>query len=124
MKQHSHLENLLAENDPIPVGRCATCQRSGLPILPLRTAFAPPAGDIEADVTSARLGRLRTLRQGYLYVLLDAQVWQAYAVTEQGLLRQFVPLQMPLDPPAPIAEHCIRENHHLPASFINIDTAR
>ncbi|SNZ12461.1 hypothetical protein SAMN05660463_02400, partial [Pseudomonas sp. URIL14HWK12:I9] len=29
MKQHSHLENLLAENDPIPVGRCATCQRSG-----------------------------------------------------------------------------------------------
>ncbi|UFH49444.1 T6SS effector BTH_I2691 family protein [Pseudomonas sp. KNUC1026] len=106
------------------MGRCATCQRAGLPILPLRSAFATPAGDIDADVTTAQLGQLRTLRQGYLYVLLDARVWQAYEVTEQGLLRQFVPLQMPLAPPAPVTEQCIRNNHQLPASFINIDTAR
>ncbi|WP_240160518.1 hypothetical protein [Pseudomonas bharatica] len=29
---------------PVPSTLCATCQRSGLPILPLRAAYAPAPG--------------------------------------------------------------------------------
>ena len=31
------------ETCPVPSDICATCQRSGLPILPLRGAYAPQA---------------------------------------------------------------------------------
>ncbi len=34
---------------------------------------------------------LRTLRSGYLYVLLDQRIWHAYEVTAQGHLRRFNP---------------------------------
>lgn len=32
--------------------------------------------------------QVRTLRQGYLYVMLDQQEWQAYQVTPEGALLQ------------------------------------
>ncbi|AYN16379.1 hypothetical protein CHR29_15030 [Pseudomonas monteilii] len=37
---------------------------------------------------SAKLG-VRTLRMGYLYVLLDQQVWHAYPASGRGLLGHY-----------------------------------
>ncbi|NON33544.1 toxin VasX, partial [Klebsiella pneumoniae] len=63
-----------------------------------------------------------TLRMGYLYVLLDQQVWQAYAVSAQGHLRRFDPYAPPAGPPGPLPEKCAQENHDIPAAFVTIDT--
>ncbi|PVZ12413.1 MULTISPECIES: T6SS effector BTH_I2691 family protein [unclassified Pseudomonas] len=126
-------DTLLCEADPLPEGQCAACGRTGLPVLLLRKAFAPrPSnpqpqplpGATHATAFDLHLEQLRTLRQGYVYVLLDARVWQAYEVSEQGTLRQFMPLEMPLDRPAPLAEACVRHNHMLPAAFVTFDTQR
>lgn len=116
---------------PNPTGTCNSCERTGLPILPLRMAYAPtPAattkrplaggGDLAAVPT--RLDQPRTLREGYLYVLLDKQEWQAYQVTPEGALRQFNPFAMPRAAPEPLSDSCIHQDHDVPASFINIDT--
>ncbi|MDD2121933.1 toxin VasX, partial [Pseudomonas putida] len=60
----------------LPSDQCMACERQGLPILPLRRALVPDtrpecittvAGSLHI---SAKIG-LRTLRMGYLYVLLD-----------------------------------------------------
>ncbi|MFK0314263.1 T6SS effector BTH_I2691 family protein, partial [Pseudomonas sp. NPDC090233] len=110
---------------------CNTCRRSGLPILLLRTAYAPHprktqsyrlAVDSEITHLPMRTDQLRTLRQGYVYVLLDQQIWQAYQVTPEGALRQFSPLQPPLAPGKPLPEHCATQCHDVIAAFININT--
>ncbi|UFH50104.1 T6SS effector BTH_I2691 family protein [Pseudomonas sp. KNUC1026] len=133
MQGPSDLDTLLSEADPLPDGQCAACGRTGLPILLLRKAFAPPAtntnaqllpGATHATAFDLRLEQLRTLRQGYVYVLLDARVWQAYEVSEQGTLRQIMPLEMPLARPAPLTQMCVRANHMLPAAFLTFDTQR
>ncbi|WP_304466143.1 T6SS effector BTH_I2691 family protein [Erwinia sp. JUb26] len=65
---------------------------------------------------------LRTLRMGYLYVLLDKTVWQGYEVTAEGFLRQFNPLAMPEgDAVMPLSQICLTQGHEIAASFINID---
>ncbi|OLS60527.1 T6SS effector BTH_I2691 family protein [Pseudomonas putida] len=116
---------------PVPSTLCATCQRSGLPILPLRAAYAPAPWETQlrpltpgSEVQAVRmgLGQPRILRQGYLYVLLDRREWQAYEISPEGALSQFRPYQMPQEEPRPLCEACIREDHDIPASFINIDT--
>lgn len=115
---------------PVPSTLCATCQRSGLPILPLRAAYAPAPWETQlrpltpgSEVQAVRigLGQPRILRQGYLYVLLDRREWQAYEISPEGALSQFRPYQMPQEEPRPLCEACIREDHDIPASFINID---
>lgn len=116
---------------PNPTGTCNACERTGLPILPLRAAYAPTptatskrplacGGDLAA--VPMRLDQPRTLREGYLYVLLDKQEWQAYQVTPDGALRQFNPFAMPRAAPDALSERCIHRDHDVPASFINIDT--
>ncbi|WP_339101481.1 T6SS effector BTH_I2691 family protein [Pseudomonas atacamensis] len=105
--------------------QCKACQREGLPILPLRHALVPrtpsdPLGPEPLHIDT-RPG-LRTLRAGYLYVLLDRTIWNAYQVTPDGYLRQFNPYA-----PAPandtsLGEACVSANHDCPASFLNIDT--
>ncbi|WRH90145.1 T6SS effector BTH_I2691 family protein [Pseudomonas fluorescens] len=105
--------------------QCKACQREGLPILPLRHALVPrspsdPLGPEPLHIDT-RPG-LRTLRAGYLYVLLDRTIWHAYQVTPDGYLRQFNPYA-----PAPandtsLGEACVSANHDCPASFLNIDT--
>ena len=118
---------------PNPTGTCNVCERMGFPILPLRAAYAPSplamgkravagAGGLEA--VQMRLDQPRTLRQGYLYVLLDKAQWQAYEVTPEGALRQFNPFAMPREDPRPLSDKCIKADHFTPASFININTAR
>ncbi|MFK3815168.1 T6SS effector BTH_I2691 family protein [Pseudomonas sp. NPDC089407] len=113
----------------LPHDQCMSCERQGLPILPLRRALVPDtrpecittvAGSLHI---STRIG-LRTLRMGYLYVLLDQQVWHAYEVSEQGHLRRFNPYEPPDGLPRPLPEKCVHENHDIPSSFLNIDTAK
>ncbi len=113
----------------LPHDQCMSCERQGLPILPLRRALVPDTRP-ECVVTvadnlhvSTKIG-LRTLRMGYLYVLLDQQVWQAYAVSAQGHLRRFNPYEPPDGPPAPLPEKCVHEDHDIPSAFLNIDTER
>ncbi|VEE70671.1 toxin VasX [Yersinia pseudotuberculosis] len=74
---------------------CKACQRQGLPIFPLRVAAVPkalvssgwqptvPQQDIELTGGEFKYA-LRTLRMGYLYVLLDKTIWQGYQVTAEG----------------------------------------
>jgi hypothetical protein len=97
-----------------PVQTCPFCDRSGLPILPLRYAVARTdlggkapdiaapfdAGKFALPVESAKY-TLRILRPGYLYVFDEVRgEWTAYIVNGQGLLYQFdihakVPPQVP-----------------------------
>ncbi|MFV3328094.1 toxin VasX, partial [Pseudomonas sp. NY15372] len=72
---------------PNPNGACNACERSGLPILLLRTAYAPRprattalplARNTEVAAVPLHGDQPRILRQGYVYVLLDQEVWQAY----------------------------------------------
>ncbi|WEK28717.1 MAG: hypothetical protein P0Y58_17580 [Candidatus Pseudomonas phytovorans] len=113
----------------LPSDQCMACERQGMPILPLRRALVPDArpGCISTVAgslhVSAKMG-LRTLRMGYLYVLLDQQVWHAYEVSEQGHLRRFNPYEPSDGPPASLPEKCTNENHDIPSSFLNIDTDR
>jgi len=116
---------------PNPTGTCKACERTGLPILPLRSAYAPAptatskrplAGGGDLAAVPMRFDQPRTLREGYLYVLLDKREWQAYQVTPEGALRQFNPFSMPRAVPEPLSERCIHQDHDVPASFINIDT--
>ncbi len=116
---------------PNPTGTCNACERTGLPILPLRAAYAPTptatskrplAGGGDLAAVPMRFDQPRTLREGYLYVLLDKREWQAYQVTPEVALRQFNPFSMPRAAPEPLSERCIHQDHDVPASFINIDT--
>ncbi|MEM5435482.1 T6SS effector BTH_I2691 family protein [Paraburkholderia diazotrophica] len=105
-------------------GQCKACERQGIPVLPLRYAPTPAIGakynkGIEAQFQD---NNLRVLRQGYVYVLFDRKVWQAYQVTPEGALRQFDPLQPPPGPAQPLSKACISEDHDIPASFINLDS--
>lgn len=108
--------------------QCKACERQGLPILVLRKALVP---DI-AGTSHQKLGDtyplktkqgLRTLREGYLYVLLDQKYWQAYEITEQGYLRRFNPYQCTPGSPAPLPTRCMHQDHDLPSSFLTVDTA-
>ena len=118
---------------PNPTDACKACERTGLPILPLRAAYAPSPGQTyrpqsadskEPATVQMQLDQPRILRQGYLYVLLDETEWQAYEVTPEGALRQFRPYQVPRDEPSPLAKDCVDKDHDVPASFINIDTGK
>lgn len=121
----------MQEEIPNPYGTCNACERSGLPILLLREAYAPHpqdtksylvAYDSEITHTELRTNQLRVLRQGYVYVLLDQEIWHAYQVTPEGALRRFPVSQMPLAPGRSLNQHCETKDHDVIASFINIDT--
>ncbi|CRM57595.1 hypothetical protein [Pseudomonas sp. 28 E 9] len=107
--------------------QCKACQRKGLPILPLRHALVPrsPNEPVRPDTVhiGTRLG-LRTLRAGYLYVLLDRNIWQAYQVSPDGYLRQFNPYAPAPANETPLSDACVAANHDCPASFLNIDTSK
>ncbi|EPJ3205375.1 T6SS effector BTH_I2691 family protein [Citrobacter freundii] len=116
----------------IPSG-CKACQRQGLPVFPLRVAAVPKglAGSswqpsVPPQPVALSGGEykyaLRTLREGYVYVLLDKKVWQGYQVTAEGYLRQFNPFVMPeSETVEPLSQACLTHGHDIAASFINID---
>ena len=121
----------MQEEIPNTYGTCNACERSGLPILLLREAYAPRpdtgrpyrlADDSEIVFHPMHTDQLRLLRQGYVYVLLDQEIWQAYEVAAEGTLQRFPVSQMPLGPPRSLPKVCATEGHDVIASFINIDT--
>lgn len=121
--------NSAAENSCAPTREgCRACKRTGLPILPLRSAIVGTGAKAVSDkgglpkVPTAN--GLRILRTGYLYVLLDNRLWQAYQVTPEGCLRQFNPFEFPRSEPEPLSPSCIAQGHDIASSFLNIDTAR
>lgn len=87
-------------------GKCTLCKRQGMPILLVRTALVPKAHSSyhlpEPEIADMHLG-LRTLRAGYVYLLLDDKVWQAYQVSPDGYLRQFNPYRPPRKQREPVA---------------------
>ncbi len=111
---------------PNPTGNCSACERKGIPILPLRLAVMPLTDGLkqhgELHHRSIQTA-LRILRHGYVYVLLDREIWHAYQVTPEGYLRQFNPFSMPRAKPEPLAPLCVEAGHDLRAAFINVDTA-
>ena len=110
---------------PNPTGNCNACERPGLPILPLRLAVMPITDGLKRHGALHHKSiqtTLRVLRQGYVYVLLDKEIWHAYEVTPEGYLRQFNPFSMPRAKPEPLADACLDAGHELRSSFINIDT--
>lgn len=118
---------------PNPDFTCNACERSGLPILLLRRAYAPHphhtnayrvAADSDITYVPMHTEQLRILRQGYVYVLLDQEVWHAYQVTPEGALRQFPAFRPPLAPGESLPERCATQDHDVIASFININTLR
>ncbi|MFL9856143.1 hypothetical protein PQR72_10465 [Paraburkholderia madseniana] len=98
--------------------KCANCEKTGLPILPVRYTVLPktakakiPAGVTGDRVTSIKLQEhqygVRTLRQGWLYLFYEVgargkNYWEAYNVTEDGRLwKQLLPLpSTPVTDPA------------------------
>ncbi|EHC5872687.1 hypothetical protein JR782_003504 [Salmonella enterica subsp. enterica serovar Eastbourne] len=133
MSTSTTLGRTINQAAPNPTGSCNACQRSGLPILPLRAAYAPMPGatrkrkastSSELSSVPMRHDQPRTLRQGYLYVLLDKMEWQAYQVTPEGALRQFRPYQVPREEPSSLSQFCVDRNHDVTASFINVDTEK
>ena len=132
-KPELNLEAAIEQVDPVPLERCRTCQRWGLPILPLRAAYAPEPWQTQAlpvsrdsEVTAVRMvpDQPRILRRGFLYVLLDRKHWQAYQITPEGALRQFPALQVPREEPVPLSTLCVQQDHDIPAAFLNINTHR
>lgn len=119
MTLSSQLENAVLETC-LPLDQCNACTRQGLPILPLRKALVPRASEDTGAMSNSRMG-LRTLRAGYLYVLLDQQTWHAYQVTPDGYLRQFNPDAPPAANETPLCDACTSAGHDAPASFLNID---
>ncbi|HWL29038.1 MAG TPA: T6SS effector BTH_I2691 family protein, partial [Burkholderiaceae bacterium] len=117
---------VVRETSPVPYGACKTCERVGMPILPLRWAVVPKNNAVRAlgklSNADTQLS-LRTLRAGYLYVLLDRSVWQAYQVSPEGCLRQFNPYQAPHGTPTPLAKQCVTQGHDIRSSFIHVDSS-
>ncbi|HGD3423624.1 TPA: T6SS effector BTH_I2691 family protein [Enterobacter hormaechei] len=112
---------------------CKSCERKGVPILPLRVAVmlnhtvrsdwhpSVPKQDVELTGGEFKYG-LRTLRMGYLYVLLDNSIWEGYEVTAEGYLRYFNAYEMPESGTvAPLSSSCRQENHDIKCSFLHID---
>ncbi|MEN3752783.1 T6SS effector BTH_I2691 family protein [Mangrovibacter sp. SLW1] len=111
---------------------CKACSRQGVAIYPLRVAAVPaflvhPAWRPAVPEQAVPLAggefkyALRTLRGGYVYVLLDGEIWQGYQVTPEGYLRQFNVEEMPASPDIPpLNTACRRQHHDILASFITI----
>jgi hypothetical protein len=98
--------------------KCTNCEKSGLPILPVRYTVLPkyvkaglPVGIGGERVTSVALEAhhygVRTLREGWVYLFFEvgprgSRYWEAYKVTSDGRLwKQTLPLiQVPVTDPA------------------------
>ncbi|WP_392563381.1 hypothetical protein RHO13_08110 [Orbus wheelerorum] len=138
-------EALLLDN-----GNCGACERSGFPIFLVRKSIVPKyfkksidwskgmlslGGDREPkqDFDSHKYA-YRTMREGYIYVLLEkkpVKEWEgtnlsllkvmAYEVTNSGAfrLREFRDIKGSRPKEIPVS--CINEGHQFKAKFITID---
>lgn len=125
------------ETMAVPAGTCRACERSGMPILLLRDAPLPPRSSPSWTSSSTSLpfdpeqdrvridmqpGNYRLLREGFVYVLLDQEIWHAYQVAADGHMRQYDPYRMPEGTPRPLSKACTGVGHDVRASFIHVDT--
>lgn len=115
-----------ASEDVQAIANCRVCQRSGLPILPLRYAVTrtdggdqaghPPGPEIsgallDESLTATPLPEgqrytLRLLRAGFLYVFNETRGrWIGHVVTDKGYLIEYVDVShdevMAIDPDSP-----------------------
>ncbi|PRH49111.1 T6SS effector BTH_I2691 family protein [Burkholderia multivorans] len=114
--------------------QCANCEKTGLPILPVRYTVVPntvaaklPPGIGGSGVTDVKLTEhryaLRTLRAGWLYLFYvqgprGRNYWEAYNVTEDGRLwKQSLPL--PAEPTTHPA--CAKKAIAVPMDIIAIE---
>lgn len=118
----------------VPTG-CKACERKGIPIFPLRVA-AVPKGLVSSNWSPPVLPQpvelsggefkyaLRTLRMGFLYVLLDKCAWQGYEVTADCCMRYFNPYDSrPSSCVEPLSPRCHTINHDIKTRFIHIDNS-
>lgn len=107
---------------------CNGCQRKGLAIFPALYAAAPknvaslvpPSGNFGKGVTDVTLQDsqyfLRSLPEGYLYLLYPNKVWRGYLVDPEGAMLYFPSLtkeDMPDQPsPLPLKKTCKRQAHN------------
>jgi hypothetical protein len=114
--------------------KCANCEKTGLPILPVRYSVLPknvkaviPGGISGARVTDVALDAhhygLRTLREGWVYLFYEIgprgnRYWEAYKVTPDGRLwKQTLPLpSLPITDPA-----CAQRAIAVPMDLIAIE---
>ena len=132
MKAQSDKNIAASQRAAILPSGCKACERQGVAIYPLRVAAVPrrlvspgwlPAVPEQETVLSGGEFKyaLRTLREGYVYILLDNTVWQGYQVTGAGFLRQFDAYDMPQgERVEPLSPACLTHHHDVIASFINI----
>lgn len=132
MRDQMMRNSTAAKQAAIQPSGCKACMREGLAIFPLRvaaitTGTSPSWQPVVPEQTIKLSGgeykyALRTLREGYLYVLLDNSVWQAFQVTAEGHMREFYYEHRPEDQSVePLSPACREANHDIIASFINID---
>lgn len=119
---------------------CRLCDREGFPIYLLRKLVirkkawnVPWSNKVPEDVAKQPKNllkeheyTLRNVRQGYIYVLVESKEgnkeFLGYEVTPEGVFRQRPLENMVINKCEPMSASCIKSNHHVPASFINIDT--
>ena len=133
MRDQAMRNSIVAKQAAILPSGCKACMREGLAIFPLRVAaitsgtspsWHPPVPDQKIALKGGEYKyALRTLREGYVYVLLDGSIWQAYEVTEQGHMRAFNFKNRPEgEKVEPLSPSCRESNHDITASFLNIPT--
>jgi len=114
--------------------KCINCEKTGLPILPVRYSVLPknvkavmPSGISGLRVTDVALDAhhygLRTLREGWVYLFYEvgprgSRYWEAYKVTSDGRLwKQTLPLpRVPITHPA-----CAQRASAIPMDLIAIE---
>ena len=125
-------------------GGCGVCERKGFPIFlvrkaPISTSFslAQQMGEAIKFTDTKREPQVdllthkyvyRTLRVGYVYILVKHKTkgWEflGYEVTPSGVFRHKTITDLKERNVKEIPQACTKDgNHHIPGSFINIDTS-
>jgi hypothetical protein len=132
-------------NSPLANGGCGVCERLGFPIFLVRKAPVSkqysPAQKMGSTVSLREKNRepeveelathqyvYRTLRVGYVYILVKHKKkgWEflGYEVTPSGVFRHKTITDLKERNVKEIPKKCTEEgNHHIPGSFISIDTS-
>ncbi|WP_392560289.1 toxin VasX [Orbus mooreae] len=150
-KQHDHntddqfdnqiLYNEAEKSSSLANGGCGVCQRMGFPLFLVRKAIIPKGyrgvnwsqniinlGSNEKPLSDAYEYAYRTLRTGYVYILLQEQDktyrYLAYEVTPSGVFRHKSIEDMVEHNIHEIPKKCHDKYDHIPGVFINIDRSR
>lgn len=119
---------------------CGLCGREGYPIYLLRkTIITKNVGQIAwSDNVPKLAGRepikaldeheytLRNIREGYVYLLAErsdgVKLFIGFEVTPEGVFNHKPVEDLAVDKIEPMSKSCTKINHHIPSSFITINT--